>query len=145
MEIIGICISAISILVAVGIACWTSRSSAKDTARQIAAIEESTSRQIESLKDLEKLQIEITSMTLERELWNSRQAIQQASKKFFDDANDHFSLMGMPYNEAVSKMYDRNEKKRDLNYQQEYYDKQAKFLKTSLQRLEKIKKDLAIN
>ena len=66
MEILGICISAISILVAVGIACWTSRSSAKDTAKKLAALDKSTKDQIAALrgmpfgvKSLEKRQNEL--------------------------------------------------------------------------------------
>lgn len=44
-------ISAIlSPIIAVLLAWWASRSSAKDTAKQIAALEESTTRQVESIK-----------------------------------------------------------------------------------------------
>ena len=41
----------IALIVPIGIAIWTVRSSAKDTAKQIAALEESTTKQIESIKE----------------------------------------------------------------------------------------------
>jgi len=50
-------------LVAVFIAWWTSISSAKDTAKQIAALEESTTKQIES-KNQKEIIISITSLSM---------------------------------------------------------------------------------
>ena len=49
-------------LVAVFIAWWTSISSANDTAKQIAALEESTTKQIES-KNQKEIIISITSLS----------------------------------------------------------------------------------
>ena len=55
-------------LVAVFIAWWTSISSAKDTAKQIAALEESTTKQIESIKQLSKQQIDASIKMVELEI-----------------------------------------------------------------------------
>ena len=97
------------------------------------------------MKQLAKIQIESTSLILEKELWDAKSILRQTQEKRFEKADDHFSMMGMSYDKIASRMLDRKEKERDLTYQQEFYDKQARFLKSSLQRLEKIKKDLAIS
>lgn len=52
----------LSPIIAVLIAWWMSRSSAKDTAKQIAALEESTTKQIES-KNQKEIIISITSLS----------------------------------------------------------------------------------
>ena len=135
----------LSPIIAVIIAIWTSKSSAKATTKQIMALEESTSRQMESIKQLAKIQIETTSLILEKELWDAKYLNQQTIQKSFDSTNDRFGMMGMPYNDLVARMQDKEEKKRSLNYQQEFYDKQIKFLNSCLQRLEKTKNDLEIS
>ena len=68
----------LSPLIAVLIAWWMSKSSAKDTAKQISALEESTSKQIESVKKLARIQIELTSIQMGKELWESRSRYLQA-------------------------------------------------------------------
>lgn len=55
-------------IIAVLIAWWMSRSSAKDTAKQIAALEESTTKQVESIKVLSKQQIEASIKQVELEI-----------------------------------------------------------------------------
>lgn len=58
-----------------------SRSSAKDTAQQIAALEESTTKQVESIKALSKQQIEATikqvDLEIEKNLFLATQAKQE--------------------------------------------------------------------
>ena len=51
-----------ALIVPIGVAVWTVRSSAKDTAKQIAALEESTTKQIES-KNQKEIIISITSLS----------------------------------------------------------------------------------
>ena len=58
----------LSPIVAVFIAWWMSRSSAKDTAKQIAALEESTTKQIESIKELARLQMDASIKQVELEI-----------------------------------------------------------------------------
>lgn len=132
-------------IIAVIIAIWTSKSSAKATAKQIMALKESTSRQMESIKQLAKIQIETTSLILEKELRDAKNLNQQTIQKSLDSANNLFDMMGMSSNDLVARMHDKEEKRRSLDYQQEFYDKQIEFLNSCLKRLEKIKNDLAIS
>ena len=68
----------LSPIIAVLIAWWMSRSSAKDTAKQIAALEESTNKQVESIKSLSKQQIEasikMVELEIEKNLFLAKQA-----------------------------------------------------------------------
>lgn len=59
----------LSPIIAVVIAVWASRKSAKDTAKQIAAIEESTKKQMESMKRLSLLQLSAAYDALEMTLY----------------------------------------------------------------------------
>ena len=59
----------LSPIIAVIIAVWASRKSAKDTAKQIAAIEESTKKQMESMKRLSLLQLSAAYDALEMSLY----------------------------------------------------------------------------
>lgn len=59
----------LSPIIAVIIAVWASRKSAKDTARQIAAVEDSTKKQIESMKRLSLLQLSAAYDALEMSLY----------------------------------------------------------------------------
>ena len=107
MELVAIIIA---LIVPIGIAIWTVRSSAKDTAKQIAALEESTTKQIESIKELARIQIEITSIQLQKELAEARTGYLQASEKSMNAIDDRFSMMGILYNEVVARMQDKQEK-----------------------------------
>ena len=59
----------LSPIIAVIIAVWASRKSAKDTAKQIAAIEESTKKQMESMKRLSLFQLSAAYDALEMSLY----------------------------------------------------------------------------
>lgn len=59
----------LSPIIAVVIAVWASRKSAMDTAKQIAAIEESTKKQMESMKRLSLLQLSAAYDALEMSLY----------------------------------------------------------------------------
>ena len=59
----------LSPVIAVIIAVWASRQSAKDTAKQIAAIEESTKKQMKSMKRLSLLQLSAAYDALEMSLY----------------------------------------------------------------------------
>ena len=80
----------IALIVPIGIAIWTVRSSAKDTAKKIAALEESTTKQVESIKELARIQIEITSIQLQKELAEARTGYLQASEKSMNAIDDRF-------------------------------------------------------
>ena len=57
----------LSPIIAVIIACWMVKSSAKDTAKKIAALEDNTQKQIDSIKNLIKQQIESDIKQVEME------------------------------------------------------------------------------
>lgn len=71
----------ISPIIAVLLAWWTSRSSAKDTAKQIVALEDSTTKQVESIKALSKHMIEASikqvELEIEKNLFLAKQAKQE--------------------------------------------------------------------
>ena len=78
MEIIALLVA---FLVPIGVAVWTVRSSAKDTAKQVAALNESTTKQIESIKELSRLQMDASikqvELEIEKNLFLAKQAQQE--------------------------------------------------------------------
>lgn len=58
----------LSPIIAVVIAWWTSRNSAKDTEKKLTALEVSTAKQVESIKDLQSQQIEASIKQVELEI-----------------------------------------------------------------------------
>ena len=78
MEIIALLVA---FLVPIGVAVWTVRSSAKDTAKQVAALNESTTKQIESIKELARLQMDASikqvELEIEKNLFLAKQAQQE--------------------------------------------------------------------
>ena len=139
MEIIAVIIA---LIVPIGVAIWTVRSSAKDTAKQIAALEESTSKQIESIKELSRMQIEITSIQLQKELTEARTGYLQASEKNMDAINDRFSMVGVPFNDVVARMQDKQEKRKNLSLEQDFYSKKINWTDSYLKRVERLKMEL---
>ena len=139
MELVAIIIA---LIVPIGVAIWTVRSSAKDTAKQIAALEESTTKQIESIKELARIQIEITSIQLQKELTETRQSYLQASEKNMDAINNRFSMMGIPHNEVIARMQDKQEQQRNLSLERDFYSKKINWTDSYLKRVEELKMEL---
>lgn len=138
MELVAIIIA---LIVPIGVAVWTVRSSAKDTAKQIAALEESTTKQIESIKELARIQIEITSIQLQKELTETRQSYLQASEKNYA-INDRFSMMGIPHDDVIARMQDKQEKQRNLSLERDFYSKKIHWTDSYLKRVEELKMEL---
>lgn len=139
MELIAIIVA---LIVPIAVAIWTVKSSAKDTAKQIAALEDSTTKQIESIKELARIQIEITSIQLQKELTETRQSYLQASEKNMDAINDRFSMMGIPHNEVIARMQDKQEKQRNLSLEQDFYSNKIHWTDSYLKRVEELKMEL---
>ena len=131
-----------ALIVPIGVAVWTVRSSAKDTAKQIAALEESTTKQIESIKELARIQIEITSIQLQKELTEARTGYLQASEKNMDAINDRFSMMGIPHNEVIARMQDKQEKQKNLSLERDFYSKKINWTDSYLERVKELKMEL---
>lgn len=74
-------LSTIIAVIALVIAIWASRSSAKASARQIAAVEEGNAKEIESIKRFAKTQIEVSLMQIEKELGEANARAQQTARK----------------------------------------------------------------
>ncbi len=136
MDIIAVIMA---LIVPIGVAVWTVRSSAKDTAKQIAALEESTTKQVESIKELARIQIEITSIQLQKELTEARTGYLQASEKNMDAINDRFSMMGIPHNEVIARMQDKQEKQKNLSLEQDFYSKKINWTDCYLERVKELK------
>lgn len=136
MDILGYCISGISILVAVGIACWTSRSSAKDTAKKIAAIEESTNKQVKSIKTLSKHQIDATIKQVELEIEKNLLLATQAKQEWegIQSINNGGLSHILEWKNGVMKQFQEQKPERD-------YHLYCKFIKD----LEAIKQGLEAN
>ena len=132
----------LSPIIAVLIAWWMSKSSAKDTAKQIAALEESTTKQIESIKQLARIQIEITSIQLQKELTEARTGYLQASEKSMDAIDDRFSMMGIPHNDIVARMQDKKEKQKNLSLERDFYTKKINWTDSYLKRVKELKKEI---
>ena len=128
MDIIAVIIA---LIVPIGVAIWTVWSSAKDTAKQI-----------ESVKELARIQIELTSIQMGKELWESRSRYLQASEKSMDALDDHFAMLGVPYNETTTRMQDRQEKRKNLSLEQDFYSKQISMLNSYMERIKAIKGEL---
>ena len=139
MELIAIIVA---LIVPIAVAIWTVRSSAKDTAKQIAALEESTIKQIESIKELARIQIEITSIQLQKELTETRQSYLQASEKNMDAINNRFSMMGIPHNEVIARMQDKQEQQRNLSLERDFYSKKINWTDSYLKRVKELKMEL---
>ncbi len=132
----------LSPIIAVLIAWWMSKSSKEDTAKQIAALEESTTKQIESIKELARIQIEITSIQLQKELTEARTGYLQASEKSMDALDDRFSMMGIPYNDVVARMQDKQEKRKNLSLERDFYSKKINWTDSYLERVKELKMEL---
>ncbi|SNU03509.1 hypothetical protein SAMN06298211_102150 [Prevotellaceae bacterium MN60] len=139
MDIIVKWATILSPIIAVLIAWWTVNSSTKDTANKLAALEESTNRQIESIKELIRIQLEITTLQLQKEARDVRHMMVQTLKKENDVIDDRFEMMEISYNDVVAKIQEKQEKSRNLSYDFEYYDKRLKSIDSYLKQLDTLK------
>jgi hypothetical protein len=130
----------LSPIIAVLIAWWMSRSSAKDTAKQIAALEESTTKQVESIKALSKQQIDATikqvDLEIEKNLFMAKQA-QQEWEGIQSIKNGGLSHIA-EWRNGVMKEFQENKPERDYHL----YSQFVKELQVIKQNLETNKKKL---
>lgn len=81
MKYIVQCATILSPIIAVGLAWWAARSSSKDTDKKIAAIKESSEREINQLKELAQLEVEALTLKLDMELIQRQLMAQQADEE----------------------------------------------------------------
>ena len=145
----------LSPIIAVVIAIWTSRSSAKDTAKKIAAIEESTQNQIaaleqstqkqlKSVKKLARIHTETSQIQINMELSDSMTREKQALKKRWDVIEREYGFNGQPVEIGVAGDFYRNreEKEKNLEYEGEFYAKRRQMLMNYQKRLNELSKEL---
>ena len=136
MDIIVQWASILSPIFAVIIAIWTSRSSAKDAAKQIAALEESTTRQVESMKSLSQQMIDASIKQVELEIEKNLFLANQAKQEW--DGIQNINNGGLSHiaewRNGVMKQFQEQKPERD-------YKLYCKFIKD----LEQIKKGLISN
>lgn len=137
MDIIAVIIA---LIVPIGVAIWTVRSSAKDTAKQIAALEESTTKQIESIKQLARLQMDASIKQVELEIEKNLFLANQAQQEMEGIRNINQSGMAhiSAWKEGVTRQWYENKPERDYHL----YNKFIEDLKTIKRGLEVSKKKL---
>lgn len=120
----------LSPIIAVGLAWWAVRSSSKDTDKKIAAIKESSEREINQLKELAQLEVEAFTLKLDMELIQRQLMAQQAEEErkrmqqIMSSSQETFRNMGL--REFESKQPERN----------------LKYTKAFIQELEKLSERL---
>lgn len=156
----------LSPIIAVVMARWTIRSSAKDTAKKLAALEESTHeqiaaldkstkeqiaalelstiKQIESIKKLTKIQLEVSQIQTNMELSDSMIREKQTLKKRWDVIEKEYGFNGQPVEIGVAGDFYRNreEKEKNLEYEGEFYAKRRQMLMNYQKRLSELSKEL---
>ena len=130
----------LSPIIAVLIAWWTSKSSAKATDRKIMALEDSTNKQVENIKKLAKLQVDIMVKRAELEagknLFYAKQAKQEAEgiNKILDSATPFTVQL------IEKQIIDFQNKKPERDY--ELYCKLIKELEMFQERINELKKEI---
>lgn len=155
MDIIVQWATILSPIIAVLIAWWTVRSSAKDTAKkiskleestreQIAALEGSTTKQVESVKQLAKILIRTTQIQMNLELKDSMIKERQVLEKRWDHVCREYGADGMPVEIGVVADFYRNreEKDKNLEYESELYGKRRETLMGFQEQLNEVSKEL---
>lgn len=137
-----IIITIIGWIITILIAVYAARSGSKDTTKKLAALEESTQKQVESIKELARMQIEISTLQLSKELSDARNQYLKTSQKSFNQNENRNSMLGVPFNEITSKMYERREKANDLSAEQDYCTKRINMLNSYMDRMNAIKDKL---
>ena len=137
MEFIAIIIA---LIVPIGVAIWTVRNSAKDTAKQIAALEKSTTKQIESIKELARLQMDASIKQVELEIEKNLFLANQAQQEMEGIHNINQSSMAhiSAWKDGVTRQWYENKPERDYHL----YNKFIKDLKDIRKGLESNKKKL---
>jgi len=130
----------IALIVPIGVAVWTVRSSAKDTAKQIVALEESTTKQIESIKELARLQMDASIKQVELEIEKNLFLANQAQQEMEGIRNINQSGMAhiSAWKEGVTRQWYENKPERDYHL----YNKFINDLKDIRKGLESNKKKL---
>ena len=110
----------LSPIIAILIAVWTIRKSAKDTARHIKSVEEGTRLQVESIKELSQIQLETTLMQIDKELRDNKIRLSQASGRMFELSQMNSFRINM--NGGIEYQRKIDEEKRQLSDEIDYLE-----------------------
>lgn len=127
----------LSPIVAVLLAWWTASRSSKDTAKKIAATEETTTNIIK----LARLQAELTSIKLDMEIWEAHFNLHKISGQTGNVLEDNRAIR-QEINDVSTKNLNEEEKKR--HQELEYYNNQLSNLEGHIQSFEDVKKKLGL-
>lgn len=130
----------LSPIIAVALAIWASRSSAKETEKKIAALEDSTRKQVESVKELSRLQIDALIKQVELEAGKNLFYAKQAKQEWEGLQNTLNSGMSHMVNVREQIVRDFQEQKPKRDY--ELYCKFIKEIERFKERVEELKKNI---
>lgn len=123
----------LSPVIAVIIAIWTSRSSAKDTAKKLAALEENNSKQIESIKELSRNLIDTSikqvDLEIEKAMFFAKQAKQEL--ELINDINNSGAAYQAEMRDAMMRNFQEDKPRRDYSLYCDFLESLEK-LKMSL-------------
>ena len=113
----------IAVLLA-GITCWFS---SKETAKQIVCI-----------KELAKIQIDVTALQLQKEIWDAKTHHSQTAERQRDEAreSDLFYHVGG----VLDSMREKRIRERELSDRKDFYESKANQLNVYLSRLNDMRK-----
>ncbi len=137
VDIVGYVITSV---IPIGIAIWTVRSSAKDTAKYITAISESTTKQVESVKKLTRALIEVNKIQIGNELQKERNYHVQINEKIGDVLDQKHISYQLGISATNTQNYD--DKYDDLSYERDFHLKRMRDLSDCLARLSAISKEI---
>lgn len=138
----AIIISIVGWIITILIAVYAAKSGSKDTAKKLAALEESTAKQVESIKELARLQIEISTLQMSKELSDAQNQYLKTSQKSMNQYESRNAMVGAPINEFTSVIYERREKANDLSAERDYCTKRVNMLNSYMERMNAIKDKL---
>ncbi len=127
----------LSPIIAVGIAIWTSKRSAKDTERKLEQMRESTQREVEQIRHLANLQIEALIMELDKDIAKNSAITSQANEELSEMRKCNEIHMAA-FREIALKEYEAKQPERNYKYARMYLSE----LKNLKKRIEDIKKQV---
>lgn len=129
----AIIISIVGWIITILIAVYAARSGSKDTAKKLAALEESTTKQVESIKELARLQMDASIKQVELEIEKNLFLANQAQQEWegIKEINNSGMASQVQWKEIRMQQFREQKPERD-------YHLYSQFIKD----LEKIKKEL---
>ncbi len=109
----------LSPIIAVLLAWWTSRSSAKESARQIAVMQENTFKEVERLQQLTKIQVETIAVNLEMQTILNSLIAQQADEER-KGLQEVMSINNMTFQDMALRRFESQKPERNHKYMQAY-------------------------